>query len=66
MEDRLIELETRVEFQDDLIRKLRTQVDLQEATLYKLGRELGELRELLADQQELVGAAKDEPPPPHY
>ena len=67
MEDRLIELETKVAFQDDTILKLEAQVSGIEKTLLRLTRELETLRSQFtkgegAGVMDLV----DDVPPPHY
>ncbi|WP_148863368.1 SlyX family protein [Marinobacter fonticola] len=67
LEVRLIELETRVAFQDDLIATLSDQVTRQELDL----RELWEAKKLLKKQLAEVAPSnikreEDETPPPHY
>jgi SlyX protein len=67
VEDRIQELEMKLAFQDDAIEKLTQAVDEQQRALYKLGKELAEVRERLqAKTEENVIAQEDETPPPHY
>lgn len=67
LEARMIELETRVAFQDDLIATLSDQVTQQELDL----RELWEAKRLLKSQLAEVSPSnikreEEEVPPPHY
>ncbi|BES70796.1 SlyX family protein [Marinobacter nanhaiticus D15-8W] len=67
LEARLVELETRVAFQDDLIATLSEQVSRQEMDL----RELWEAKRLLKTQLSEMSPSnikreEDEAPPPHY
>lgn len=67
LEARMIELETRVAFQDDLIATLSDQVTRQELDL----RELWEAKRLLKSQLAEVSPSnikreEEEVPPPHY
>jgi SlyX protein len=67
MENRLIELETRVAFQDSTLQQLNDVVVRQQRDLDRLQRELEALRsqvQLLAPA--LVASRSEEPPPPHY
>ncbi|MBI5014934.1 MAG: SlyX family protein [Deltaproteobacteria bacterium] len=67
MEDRLTELETRVAFQDDALRKLRDVASAQEQQIYRLTKELERLRaSVVALAPSLLGGTDDEGPPPHY
>lgn len=67
MEDRVVELETRVAFQEDSITKLEARLVAQEHLVYKLSGELEQIRShLRAAEPAQVLSAKDEPPPPHY
>ena len=62
-----IELETTIALQDDCIRKLREQVDAQERMLYKLAKEVEEVKARLEeDEGPRTLSAAEEPPPPHY
>lgn len=67
LEARLVELETRVAFQDDLISTLSEQVSRQELDL----RELWEAKRLMNKQLSEISPSnlkreEDETPPPHY
>jgi SlyX protein len=67
MDDRLIELETKVAFQEDSIQKLTEAVNQHERELYRLTREMKMLREHATAQSESqLAELADEPPPPHY
>jgi SlyX protein len=67
MADRLVELETRVAFQEDSIRKLGEAVAEQERQIYRLTKDLELLRaNLLALAPSLLARPEDEGPPPHY
>ena len=67
MENRLIELETRLAFQDNSLQELNTVVVRQQREIDALTRELemlkAQLRTLAPD---LVANRADEAPPPHY
>jgi len=67
VEERLAELERLVAFQDDQIQKLRETADAQEKELFRLRKDLDEMRDRYQElSPDLVGDASDEPPPPHY
>lgn len=67
MEDRIIELESRVAFQDDAILKLQGITEEHQKEIYRLTREAEALREkLIALAPSLLAAQDDEVPPPHY
>ena len=67
MNERLIELEVRVAFQDQTIQALNEAVTHQQAQLERLTRELVRLRAQLTSQAPaLVIPADQEQPPPHY
>lgn len=67
MENRLIELETRLAFQDNSLQELNAVVVRQQREIDTLTRELemlkAQLRTLAPD---LVANRADEAPPPHY
>lgn len=66
-ESRLIELESRVAFQDDAVRKLEELATEQGQQIYRLTRELEAMKEkLLAVTPSLLARQEDEGPPPHY
>jgi SlyX protein len=67
MEDRLIEMETKIAFQEDSIQKLTEAANRHEKELYLLTREIKNLRAHLSGQADAqLQDPKDEPPPPHY
>ncbi len=67
MEERLIELESRVAFQDDALRKLEELATEQAHQLYKMSQELAAMKEQLkASAPSLLSRQEDEAPPPHY
>lgn len=67
MQDDIIELQTRIAFQDGVIEQLNQVVTQQQAQIDRLQRQLdklgGQVENLQHDQ--LIRQA-DEPPPPHY
>ena len=66
-EARIVELESRIAFQDDLLSNLNTTVAELSDEVVALRKLTGELREALESVR--VGLAHDlasEPPPPHY
>jgi SlyX protein len=64
MDDKLIDLEVRIAFQDRLIADLDEVVRRFAARVEALESELAEVRHTLLAGQEPVGAADE--PPPHY
>ena len=67
MEDRLINLETKVAYQEDLIQELRDSLDEHWQILDRLSREVKAMQtKLAAVDPPQVMDAKDESPPPHY
>lgn len=65
MDDRLMELEKRMAFQDRLLEELNQAVVDHQKTLDSLSREMGQLREHLRSG-DLMKKPQDELPPPHY
>ena len=66
-EARLIELESRVAFQDDALRKLDELATEQAQQLFKMSQELKALQEQFkALAPSLLTKQEDEAPPPHY
>ena len=65
MEDRIIELEKRVAFQDAEIKDLSNVVMRQHKEIEALTKNLNLLKEK-AESRALVKDMKDEEPPPHY
>lgn len=67
MDDRLIELESRLAFQDHAVQELNDVIVRQQREIDALRRELEALRaQLKALAPALVGGRGEEPPPPHY
>jgi len=67
MENRLIELETRLAFQDNSLQELNAVVVRQQREIDALTRELETLKaQLRTLAPELVANRADEAPPPHY
>ncbi len=66
IEDRVIELETKMAFQDDLLQELNDVIARQEQQLDKLW----QASRMLKNQLDTVHSAEEEPgheaPPPHY
>ena len=67
MEERIIELETRLAFQEEGIQTLNQALHDQQQLIDELQRELHELRERFkAFSTSPLEAGDIEPPPPHY
>ncbi len=67
MQERLIELETRLAFQEETLEQLNRIIVRQQTTLDSLQREIDLLKKRLAELQPLpLADPKQEPPPPHY
>ena len=67
MEDRLIEVETRLAFQDDTLQALNAVVARQQQEIALLRQELETLRaQLKAMAPGVVATRGEETPPPHY
>ncbi|MEW7976054.1 MAG: SlyX family protein [Candidatus Sedimenticola endophacoides] len=62
----LIDLQTRLAFQDDAITALNATVARQQNQLGEQSRQLQALRDQLKALHHTGVAAGDEPPPPHY
>ncbi|MCA9406450.1 MAG: SlyX family protein [Candidatus Omnitrophica bacterium] len=65
MEERIIELEKKVSFQDNTIEELNQVVIEQQKKIDQLQRELQRLKEFVTSG-DLVRKLEDEEPPPHY
>lgn len=64
--DRITELETRLEFQDDTLARLNDALVVQQQSFFELERKLSLLTQRLQSSDvEMVDPA-EEPPPPHY
>ena len=67
MEERIIELESKVAFQDDTIGKLNDIITEHQREIYRLTRELEAIRtKLIALAPSLLANLDEEAPPPHY
>ena len=67
MEERIIELETKVAFQEDTIGKLNDIITEHQREIYRLTRELEAIRtKLIALAPSLLANLDEEAPPPHY
>ncbi len=66
MKDQIIELETKVAFQEDLIQALNRTVAGQQQELVELRRDIEELQTQLRALAPGVGSAITDEPPPHY
>jgi SlyX protein len=67
MEERIIELETKLAFQDDTILKLEAEVNTQAQQIFKLQKEFTELRKhITSGENAQIMKLEDEAPPPHY
>lgn len=67
METRLVELETRLAFQEHTLQALNDVVTGQQQQIEALVREIQTLKDRLrAAAPSLVGPLEDEKPPPHY
>ena len=67
MDDRLIELESRIAFQDHTLQELNEVIVRQQREIDELRRELEALRaQLEALAPALVASRSEETPPPHY
>jgi SlyX protein len=67
MEERLIEMETKLAFQDNTIEELSDVVYKQQLQIDQLKKELTGVQEKLrVIEPSLAGAKEEEPLPPHY
>jgi SlyX protein len=66
MENRLIELETRLAFQDDTLQALNTVVVRQQQEIAVLTREIEALKAQLRTMAPASASREHETPPPHY
>ena len=67
MESRIVELETRLAFQEHTLQELNDVVTRQQQEIQQLGRELEALRaQIRALAPTLVAERGEETPPPHY
>ena len=67
MESRIVELETRLAFQEHTLQELNSVVTRQQQEILQLTREIESLKaQIRALAPALVAGHGDEPPPPHY
>ena len=66
MNERLIELETQLAFQDNVIQELNAVVTTQQQQLDQLKREMQRLGEQFMSLTDKIVFSGNEPPPPHY
>lgn len=67
MEERFIELETKIAFQENTIDALNEVVTNQQSQIERLEAEIKAIKEQLANLADaLPGGQMPEPPPPHY
>lgn len=66
IESRLIEVETKVAFQDDTLQTLNDVVARQQFQLETLERQIQEMAALLKSSQSQIRELQQETPPPHY
>jgi len=66
LEQRIIDLEARLAFQDDTIQTLNDVLVAQQRTVERLQAQLGLLARRQEDIQGRMGGEEDEAPPPHY
>ncbi len=66
MEQQLIELQTRLAFQEDAIQALTSTVARQQLELHELRLDLAELQQQVRTLSPTQAASVEEKPPPHY
>ena len=66
IEDRLMELEAKVAFQDETIEILNDELKAHQQQLAKMKRQTELLAEKIKEQQPSLMSQMQEPPPPHY
>jgi SlyX protein len=66
LEQRIIDLEARLAFQDDTIQTLNDVLIAQQRTVERLKAQLEVLARRQEDMQSRMGGEEDEAPPPHY
>lgn len=66
IEERIVELQTRLALQDETIRELSDVVSAQWAKIDALRLRVDELKERLMQQADEIRDPSEEPPPPHY
>ncbi|WP_181295319.1 SlyX family protein [Pseudomonas sp. Q2-TVG4-2] len=66
LEQRIIDLEARLAFQDDTIQTLNDVLVAQQRAVERLQAQLGLLARRQEDMQSRMSGEEDEGPPPHY
>ena len=67
LEDRLVELETKLAFQEDTLQELNNVIVGQQRLIDELAEKVRQLEARLKDlQPSLVATPQEETPPPHY
>ncbi len=66
LQQRCIELETRLAFQEQALHEISDTVARQQTEINRLTRMLKETQERLRHVSSPVGKPSEEPPPPHY
>ncbi|HXH71331.1 MAG TPA: SlyX family protein [Mariprofundaceae bacterium] len=66
MEDRLIELETKISYQEHLLQELNDVIASQQQQLDRLEKEMKRVREHLKGTGSQLARPEEEAPPPHY
>lgn len=66
LDSRVMELETRLAFQDDTIQALNDELVAQQRILERLQAQLAALAKRQEDMQGGFGMSEQEAPPPHY
>lgn len=66
LEARVMELETRLAFQDDTIQALNDELVAQQRNIERLQMQIASLAKRQEDMQSGFGISEHEAPPPHY
>ena len=66
LELRVMELETRLAFQDDTIQALNDELVAQQRNIERLQMQIAALAKRQEDMQSGFGMSEEEAPPPHY
>ena len=66
LEARVMELETRLAFQDDTIQALNDELVAQQRNIERLQMQIASLAKRQEDMQSGYGMSEHEAPPPHY
>ena len=66
LEARVMELETRLAFQDDTIQALNDELVAQQRSIERLQMQIAALAKRQEDMQSGFGMSEHEAPPPHY